>query len=205
MKVLSIAITAIYLVVLTSIGIAQDRKFEFMAGGGIESPISPSQFNDLFELGFTGKFAAGYFISPQFTVGANLSYNRFGLDRSGLFKEIGVLEDPNITVSGGELSVFEFAGVAKYYILPGSRMTNFYILGGPGVAVSRSAEITVKTPEETMTSNSESETDFMLTGGVGLRQKLGSNLGLFVEGRYSYLFTTGDNISYLPLRIGITF
>jgi len=51
---------------------------------------------------------------------------------------------------------------------------------------------------------SESETDFMLTGGVGLRQMLGSNLGSFVEGRYSHIFSTGDNISYLPVRIGIS-
>ena len=185
---------------------AQDKNYEFVIGGGIETPISPSAFSDIFDLGFTGKLAAGYFVSPQLALGANLSYNRFGLNESGFMKEIGVPVDPNLTISGGDLSIFEFAGVGKYYLMPRERSTNFYILGGPGVAVSRIGEITVKSPDGTSTSeDSSSETDFLLTGGIGLKQQLNSNLGLFVEGRYSYIFTADESTSYLPVRIGFIF
>ena len=51
----------------------------------------------------------------------------------------------------------------------------------------------------------ESATDFMLTGGAGLTYNLSPKWGLFVEGRYSHIFTSDDNTSYLPVRMGVIF
>jgi opacity protein-like surface antigen len=189
-------------ILIASMLFAQDKKFEFIVGGGIESPLKPDAFNDGFNLGWTGKLAAGYFLTPQFTVGANLSYNRFGLDKDYFLKQV---PGTGTKVSGGDLAIYEFAGVGKYYLLDPSRGTNFYMMGGPGLALSKASDLKVTTSQGTTTEKVDTESDFMLTGGFGITQQLNSRWSLFFEGRYSYLFTESDNSTYLPVRIGLLF
>ncbi len=177
---------------------AQDRRFEWLVGGGIDSPLGPTEFKDTFQTGWTIKLAGGYYLTPQFTVGANVSVNRFAFDE-GTFITID-----NPEISGNDLSVFEFAGVGKYYLLPQARAVNVYVLGGPGIAHSRTSDFTFRNVAgEPVTTKGTNETDFMVTAGAGVKYNLTSRWGVFVEGRYSHLFTEGDNTAYLPIRIGV--
>ncbi len=177
---------------------AQDRKFEWLVGGGIDSPLGPNEFKDTFQTGWTVKLAGGYYLTPQFTVGANVSINRFAFDEDNFV----TIDNPDI--SGGDLSVFEFAGVGKYYLMPMTKVVNFYVLGGPGIAHSRISDFKFRNiAGEPVTVEGSNETDFMLTAGAGVKYNVTSRWGVFVEGRYSHLFTESDDTSYLPIRIGV--
>lgn len=47
----------------------------------------------------------------------------------------------------------------------------------------------------------ESETDFGLKGGLGLTYMLG-RVGLFAEGRIHHVFTSEEDIQYIPIVLG---
>lgn len=179
------------------------QKFEFAVGGGIDSPIGPKEFSDGYNLGYTAKAAVGYFLSPKLNVGLNLSYNRFGLDENGFVSE--EFPDLEFDISGGNLTALELAGVGKYYFKQNAPRINFYIMGGPGVAFSSISDFKITALGESETLEGESETNFMLTGGIGLTYQVAPNWKLFVEGRYSHIFTSEDNLSYMPTRVGIIF
>lgn len=179
---------------------AQEKKFEVFVGGGLDSPVGPESFSNEFNLGWSAKLAAGYFVAPQLSLGANLSVNRFGFD------ETKFVTIQNNDISGNDLSVFEFAGVGKYYFRPMSNRMNFYILGGPGIAYSITSDFTFRNiAGELMTTPGHHNTDFMFTTGAGVTHRVSDRWGVFVEGRYSYVFTENDNTSYLPIRAGIVF
>ena len=50
----------------------------------------------------------------------------------------------------------------------------------------------------------ESETDFGLNGGLGLTYSLGQ-VGLFAEGRFHNVFTSEEDIQYIPVLVGARF
>ena len=177
---------------------AQEKKFEWMIGGGFDSPVGPESFSNEFNTGLTAKVAAGYFIMPRATLGANLSYNRFGFNKGSF--------TTGTDIDGSDLSIFELTGIGKYYLWPVSRSTDFYVLGGPGMAYSHSSDVTfTNTDGEVITTAGRDETDFMFTLGAGLRFDVTDRWGLFAEGRYSHVFTPNDNTTYLPIRAGIIF
>jgi opacity protein-like surface antigen len=183
---------------------AQENQFEFTIGGGIESPLNPEDFNDSFNLGFNGQIGAGYSIAPKFALGANFTYNRFGLDEDNFLKVQNIAMDSEFEVDGGNLSIFELTGTGKYYFMSPSRTTNFYILGGPGLAVSKTSDFKATAADTTISLAGDTVTDFMFTAGFGVKHQLNSRWGLFVEGRYSHVFKE-DDTSYLPIRVGVVF
>ena len=52
----------------------------------------------------------------------------------------------------------------------------------------------------------DSETDFGLNGGLGMTYTLGQ-VGVFAEGRFHNVFTSEEDIQYIPILVGarITF
>ncbi len=50
----------------------------------------------------------------------------------------------------------------------------------------------------------DSETKFGINAGAGFDIKAGG-AGLFVEGRFHDVFTTGSNTTFIPLTIGVRF
>lgn len=188
---------------------AQDKSFRIMVGGGIGSPATPDQFNDSFNLGVTGQAGVDYAILSHFTIGANFAYNRFGLDQDNFLGSIG-MTGSDVSLKGGNLNIYEITGLGKYNLMQTASRTNFYILAGPGVAISKNTNLTLTTPEGTTVFKSGSESDFILTGGIGAIHKLSPRWSLFAEARYSYIFArnnlnNGENASYLPVRVGVTF
>ena len=200
MKKYVLSLVVLFLVSMFQLASAQEKKFEWVLGGGLDSPVSPDNFADEFNPGWTAKLAGGYFVTPQLTLGANLSYNRFGFDEGSF------ITPQSSNISGNDLSILEFIGVGKYYFLPLARTTNFYVLGGPGLAYSWTTDFTYTNMDgQVVTTDGDTETDFMLTAGAGVRYNVNDRWGVFVEGRYSHIFLENDDRSYLPVRIGLIF
>ena len=194
------------LLITASLAIAQEKKYEVVIGGGIGTPISPNDFTDAFNLGPDGRVGFGYFLTPQLTIGANVGLNRFGLDREYFLQQAELPTNSTIEIDGGNILVTEVAGVAKYYMMPQTRAGNFYLIGGPGMAVARISDFKATSGDTSVEIEGETDTNFMLTGGAGLTYRFSGAFKLFVEGRYSHIFTGGgDDFSYTPVRVGVTF
>ena len=102
---------------------------------------------------------------------------------------------------GGDLDVrFRFlnanlSGIAE---LPLGREQNLrpYVLAGVGLYNYRLEG------DDVPAGLDGSETDFGVNGGVGLTYALG-RLGLFAEGRLHNVFTSEEDVQYLPLILGV--
>lgn len=205
MKKLTFIFVVLCLAFAATSAIAQEKKVEFVVGGGIGTPLNPSDFTDAFKIGLDGRIGAGYMLSPQFALGINFGFNNFGLDKNFLSNAEQIPAGLDIKIDGGNLRVYEVASMAKWYTMPSQNATNIYLLGGPGVAFTRISDLTISALGETVKLDGENDTNFLLTGGAGIKQRLNNSLSVFLEGRYSHIFASGDDASYVPVRIGVTF
>jgi hypothetical protein len=102
--------------------------------------------------------------------------------------------------AGGELDIrFRFlnanlSGIAE---LPLAATPDLrpYVLGGVGVYNYKLEG------DDVPTGLDGSETDFGLNGGLGLTYVLG-RVGLFAEGRFHHVFTSEEDIQYIPIMLG---
>jgi opacity protein-like surface antigen len=79
-----------------------------------------------------------------------------------------------------------------------SEETHFrpYLIGGGGVYNFKL--------EGDDISGSDSQTKFGINAGAGFDFKAGS-AGLFVEGRFHDIFTSGSNTQFIPITVGVRF
>ncbi|MCG8606762.1 hypothetical protein MJD09_17480 [bacterium] len=129
-------------------------------------------------------------------LGLFLSTNRFGLD-VGLLRTV-----PSIEIDGGALTIFELHGTVKNYLHPQGSV-RVYTVATIGLAHVSFAALRVSGQGRTERQDSQSESDFMLAGGLGFAIPVGEKgLHLFLEGRIGMVFNEGDNIMFAPFRIG---
>lgn len=204
MKKSILAIAALLVIQAGSLVLAQDKKLMFHLSGGASAPLGNEQFTDMFSAGPNGSLGLDYWTSPQMAVSVELGYSTFALDRKGFLKSAGAEDDPSIKVKGGDMNIVEVLGLGKYYFKPADTKTNFYGIGGLGLAAGQVSDLTVTTPEGEFKSASDSGTDFMMVLGAGVKHHLGSKWKAYMEVRYSRVFSD-ETVSYLPVRIGTIF
>ena len=73
-----------------------------------------------------------------------------------------------------------------------------YLIGGGGVYNFKAKG------DDVPTGVDDSQTKFGINAGAGFDIKAGS-AGLFVEGRFHDIFTTGSNTTFIPLTVGVRF
>jgi|WetSurMetagenome_2_1015567.scaffolds.fasta_scaffold109280_2 opacity protein-like surface antigen len=109
-----------------------------------------------------------------------------------------------INIDGGGLQILSVSANGKLNILPIPLLTP-YITGGVGLAWLSLDETTTSiagVAGRTFPSGSQSaKTTFNV--GVGADITLG--VELFVEARYVWIMTDGENSTYVPVTVGITF
>lgn len=206
MKKLALCIFLIFGTLHGSSALAQGKKSEFTVGGGLSLLLTPDSVKDFYNTGFQGVAGFGFKIMSHLLVGGSLSYNNFGLDKTALLESVGTPSGSNIDIVGGTINLVEILAVVKYYFLSNEKSPNIYLLGGPGLSWGRISEVTVLIPnQKPFTQNSETDTNFTLAGGLGVRFRVGANTNLFIEGRYSALISGGEDLTYVPLKIGVIF
>jgi hypothetical protein len=122
---------------------------------------------------------------------------RFGLRVDGAYNRFCTAACDE---SGGDLDVrFRFlnanlSGIAE---LPLGATADLrpYVLGGVGLYNYKLEG------DDVPAGFDESETDFGLNGGLGLTYMLG-RVGLFVESRFHHVFTSEEDIQYIPVVLG---
>ena len=105
---------------------------------------------------------------------------------------------PDLAIYSGSLNGVIRARFTKD-TLPGD-YGSFYIFGGGGVAHVRSFLQSDVAPNV-----EQNLTRALLNGGAGLEVGGLGTAKLFVEGRFVYIFTPGQKITYVPVGLGVRF
>jgi hypothetical protein len=183
MKGFSKCMAAFVLVALLGAPTLQAQGAEFSLGGGIGFPSGT--FDDAAKTGWHG-LAAISFVPNGSPVGIQFDgqYQQYKLDGFTDTKERFLIGTGNV--------VFKFKTSEESTFRP-------YILGGGGVynfKQTGSAD-----PGQVLEGGT---TKFGLNAGAGFDFKAGA-VGLFVEGRFHDVFSSGDNLKFIPITLGIRF
>ena len=162
---------------------------EFALGGGVGVPLG--DFDDASKLGWHG-LAALSFVPEGWPVGIQFdgSYQQFALDDAAA--PIGFSDLKTRMLVGTGNVVFKFKTSEESTLRP-------YLIGGVGVY---NLKLTGQDdPGDILGGGS---TDFGINAGAGFDFKAGG-AGLFIEGRFHNIFTSGSNTRFIPITVGIRF
>jgi len=174
----------IALALVANVSAAAAQGVELSLGGGLSSPLGT--FNDATKLGWNGLAAIG--VQPAGSpVGIQVDgeYQQFPFD--------GFSGHERFLIGTGNL-VYKFNTSENSAVRP-------YLIGGGGVYNFKG------TGSSTVSGNfstSGSTTKFGINGGAGIDFKTGS-AGLFVEGRFHDVFTSGKDETFFPITVGLRF
>jgi hypothetical protein len=176
------AVAALALGLLVSTSTAYAQGAEFSLGGGIDNPLG--DFNDGAKLGFHG-MAGVSFVPEGSPVGIQVdgNYSQFSDDTPADIKFQMIYGTGNV--------------VYKFKTSEDSRFRP-YLIGGGGVYNLKFKG------DDVPTGFDDSQTKFGINAGAGFDFKAGS-AGLFVEGRFHDVFTTGSDTQFIPITIGVRF
>jgi len=176
------AVAALAMGMLVSASALHAQGAEFSLGGGVDVPLG--DFDDAAKLGFHG--LAGVSVVPtNWPVGIQVdgNYSQFKSD---------VVDDVKYQLIYGTANlIYKFKTSEESKFRP-------YLIGGGGVYNFKAKGDGVPTGLD------DSQTKFGINAGAGFDIKAGS-AGLFVEGRFHDIFTTGTNTKFIPITVGVRF
>jgi hypothetical protein len=161
---------------------ARAQTAQFSLGGGVDIPLGT--FNDGFKTGFHG--LAGVSFQPAaWPVGIQFdgTYSQYKDDTPADIKEQLIYGTGNL--------VYTFKTAESSGFHP-------YLIGGGGVYNAKLKGNDVPSGLD------NSQTKFGLNVGAGFDIKAGA-AGLFAEGRFHDVFTTGENLKFIPITVGVRF
>lgn len=156
---------------------------EFALGGGLGIPLG--SFDDASKMGWHG-LAAVSFVPNGSPVGIQFDgqYQQYKVDGTGDLKNRFLIGTGNI--------VYKFKTSEESRFRP-------YLIGGGGVYnLKTTGNVTPGTLFE------GGVTKFGINAGAGFDFKAGG-AGLFLEGRFHDVFTSGENVKFIPITVGIRF
>ncbi len=178
------AVAALALGLMVSASALHAQGAEFSLGGGIANPLGT--FNDATKLGWMG-LAAVSFVPTGSPVGFQIDgqYHQYPFD--------GFSGHERFLIGTGNV-------VYKFKTSEESRFRPYLIAGGGVYNFKGTGSSTVGGNFSTTGST----TKFGVNGGAGFDFKAGS-AGLFVEGRFHDVFTSGKDATFIPITVGIRF
>jgi opacity protein-like surface antigen len=193
----------------------EESKLHFLLNGGLTIPQQPDFFNDGWKQGLNVGGGVGYRLSRHLTVQAMFNYDRFPFDEDGMLDaltaELGL--DPRdmgftFDITGADMSVVSVSGELKASFVGDPSKISPYVIGGGGIAHLSMSSVTMtgsflgmQLAEETM--EGESETALMATVGGGVDIPISERLGVFVEARYQFNFTSEELTNFAGVRGGV--
>lgn len=162
---------------------------QIFVAGGLSFPVSPDEVSDAYSSGWgvTGGVALDLPLIP-ITPRAWLNFDSFGLDEDEL----------QVDVEGGGLRLLTVAVDAKLNLPLGP--ISPYVAPAAGVTFVSTEDVELGGVD---VGSSDSETATTLGLGAGLAMDLLIGPELFVEAKVLYALTSGDNLLWTPIRVGI--
>jgi opacity protein-like surface antigen len=167
----------------------------------------PKPLNEIYGFGYGGGVHLDFNLPVLLSFRLQGDYVRFSADQ-GKYQQllaslVGGTVASDFSIDGGAISVWSVYANVKSNFLP-LPLISPYITGGAGVANLSAADATVKYQGQPVTGvpGLGGETKFSANLGAGVDLKLG--VELYVEARYTWIFTSGETSTYIPVSIGIT-
>jgi hypothetical protein len=175
-------------VVLAAGARAAEAQIGVKASGGLSFPMNET--SDALDIGWHA--GAGPFLVipglPSLVINTVGGIHRFPGEQVG-----GGAEGPGLRILDAQLNLTWRLGAAA----PLGLGLRPFVTAGGGV-------FNLKPVGDAAPENAESETELGVNGGVGFEFRLGP-ASLVVEGRYTNVFTDGDDVTYVPVSVGIMF
>lgn len=169
----------------------------------------PDPFKEVYGFGYGGGVHLDINLPLILAIRIQGDYVTFGLD-DAKFKNLLVNANPGTTASqyavgGGRFNILSVFANTKISPLP-LPIVSPYLTGGAGIAnVSVSDfKITHPTLQFNNTVGLKGETNFSANLGAGVDLDL-IVLKLYLELRYTWIFSSGSTSTYVPVSLGITF
>lgn len=190
---------------------AQDTsKFAFNVGGGFTEPVIHTDQRT--NTGWNITAGAGWKLSPYFGVSAEFGYNRLDLSTATLTA---------VGVPGGNAHIYSVTLEPTVHLNPKGRV-GAYVIGGGGY-YRRTIDFTQPTVEtvtffdpfwgvffpaavpatQVLASFVQNKGGLNIGGGIEARVKGDSNVKVFAEARYHYIFTSPIRTTILPVTFGL--
>ncbi len=167
----------------------------------------PKPLNEIYGFGYGGGVHLDFNLPVLLSFRLQGDYVRFSPDQ-GKYQQllaslVGGTVASDFSIDGGAISLWSVYANVKSSFLP-LPLISPYITGGAGVANLSSSDATIKYQGQTVTGvpGVAGETKFSANLGVGVDVKVG--VELYVEARYTWIFTSGETSTYVPVSIGIT-
>jgi hypothetical protein len=183
MRSFSKGVTALAFATLLAAPALRAQGAEFALGGGVGIPLGT--FDDAVKIGWHG-LAAVSVVPNGWPVGIQIDgqYQQYKFDGSTSLKDRFIMGTANI--------VFKFKSSEESKVRP-------YLIGGGGVY-----NVKATGTNDLGTIVEGGVTKFGLNAGAGFDFKAGG-AGLFIESRFHDVFTSGENVKFLPITVGIRF
>lgn len=185
-------------------------KLAFDVGGGFTEPVQHTDGRA--DIGFNVKAGAGYNFSPYFGILGEFGYNRLGLT-STLLSAAGVPD--------GNAHLYSVTLQPTVHFNPKGRF-GAYVTGGGGF-YHRTVEFTAPSvgfvsvfdpffgvvypaavpATQVLASFEQNKGGLNIGAGIEARVKGDSNLKVFAEARYDYVYTTPVRTTILPVTFGL--
>lgn len=207
-------ITLFSTLLLIALGLAAPAHAQsglyFQAYGGYSPLLGTDYFQDGYNDGYHVGAGFGHQYSPSLAISINAEYGAFFQDKEGLLRQNNAPGNAVITSDGDEVAVTTI----QLNVEPGKQLTpqlRAYLTASPGVAFFNPPQFQITQGGTVIAEqDGDTETRFVLKGGLGLDYRLFSAGSIFVEGRFAYLFTeqedgSEDGLEYLPITVGLRF
>ncbi|HXF99938.1 MAG TPA: outer membrane beta-barrel protein [Bacteroidota bacterium] len=204
MKKLAI-IAATLLVSSSTLLAASPVRFGLQATGA--NINVPKPMNEIYGFGYGGGVHIDFNLPVLLSFRLQGDYVRFSADQSKyqqlLASLVGGTVASDFSIEGGAISVWSVYANVKSSFLP-LPLISPYITGGAGIANLSSADATVKYQGQPLggVPGVSGESKFSANLGAGVDLKIG--IELYLEARYTWIFTSGETSTYVPISIGIT-
>ena len=169
----------------------------------------PKPLNEIYGFGYGGGVHLDFSLPVLFAFRLQGDYVRFSADQ-GKYQQllsslVGGRAATDFSIDGGSISVWSANANVKSSFLP-LPIISPYFTGGAGLANLSAADATVKYQNQPVPGGTipgvKGETNFSANVGAGVDLKLG--IELYIEARYTWIFTSGETSTYIPVSIGIT-
>ena len=204
-----LVLTVVILAFTVGASAQQSTKTAFFFAGGFSAQMSPDRFKDNWNNGLSVGGGLEIKFNKFISLVPRVYYNTYSLDDEAFLKvlegEYGYTIE-GLSLDGGSLNAVDFGADGKLS-LPGMIGGPFtpYLIGGLALTNISFSDLTITSADSTVTSKiDQSETDFTLNFGLGLKAALLPTITAFVECRYVLIMSDPKNFSHIPIHIGIS-
>lgn len=204
MKRLHVILPILFVVAVSTVNAGGLIGFGVQATGAALNV--PEPLKSVYGTGYGGGAHLDINLPMVFGIRVAADYTTYAPDNDKFRSVLGNLSghaSSDFEIDGGRFNIFSLSANAKFG-LP-TPVLSPYLTGGVGIASITTSDLTVKyqgTPFPSVPGSS-SGTKTSLNIGAGVELNL--VLTLYLEAKYTVIFTEGESSSFVPVSLGVTF